>query len=191
MEVWIGNMQNFKQIWGIKKDNLKRIQARCPDCDERSGIYCFHRIDENGIIYAYIGQAKRFCDRMPDHLTGYSPFDLSLKKHGLYSSDNPYGYKPIIVEETNDLDAREQYWIIQYARNGYQLRNITTGSQGEGKKYMDVKSPKTYTEGKNVGYKKAIEDINKLLPYVDILPKYGKLSKRQYEKLMNILKSGY
>ena len=63
------------------------------------------------------------------------------------------------------LDVIASYMLIdtyikQYALGGYQLRNKTSGSQGEGKKQIDDYKPaKTYTEGLKQGYKKASKEI--------------------------------
>ena len=47
-------------------------------------------MDEEGIKYAYIGQAKHILTRLAQHLTGYQHIDLSIRKHGLYSNRNFY-----------------------------------------------------------------------------------------------------
>jgi 4-hydroxyphenylpyruvate dioxygenase-like putative hemolysin len=56
----------------------------------------------------------------------------------------------------DNLDEYEQKCIKEYADDGYQLRNKTSGSQGKGKRSLDnQKSPKGYYDGLQQGYKNA------------------------------------
>ena len=86
-------MKNYKQVKAIEASNKKRLLSVNPNLNEKSGIYFLTRVDENGIKYAYIGQAKHILTRLAQHLVGYQHIDLSLKKHGLYSSENKNGWK--------------------------------------------------------------------------------------------------
>lgn len=145
---------DYRQIKAIEKKNKQRILAVCPDIPETSGIYFLTR-EENGFKYAYIGQAKHLLTRLAQHLNGYQHIDLSIKKHGLKSANNPCGWD-IWFERypENELDEWEQKYIRAYATKGYQLRNKTGGSQGEGKHGLDdQKSPKGYYDGLKQGYK--------------------------------------
>ena len=49
---------NYRQVKAIERQNKERILRTNPYVDENSGIYFLTREDENGIRYAYIGQAK-------------------------------------------------------------------------------------------------------------------------------------
>ena len=98
---------NFAKIKAIEKKNKQRILKVCPAVTEDSGIYIFYRQDENGIKYAYVGQAKRLLTRLAQHLSGYQ---ISCK----YCGDD-------------QLDEYEQRYILLMANNGYQLRNKTSG----------------------------------------------------------------
>lgn len=140
---------NYKQRMAIEQKNKHKILAVNPHVDERSGIYILLRVDENGIKYAYIGQAKHLLTRLAQHLVGYQHIDLSLKKHGLYSVENQGGWKVGFVHcKESDLDAMEQEMIKSYAKTGYQLRNKTAGGQGEGKTQINEYRPaKTYRDG--------------------------------------------
>ena len=151
---------NYKKIYAIKKANEERILKVCPNCPNTSGIYFLLR-EENGFKYAYIGQAIRLRERLTSHLSGYQHIDLSIKKHGLWSEENPTGYKVHFLEfAENLLDEMEQKYIRQYANAGYQMRNATSGSQGVGKKGLDnQKQPRTYYEGLNNGYERARKEI--------------------------------
>lgn len=146
---------NYRQIKAIEQKNKQRILAVC-NTPETSGVYILTR-EENGFKYAYIGQAKHLLTRLAQHLSGYQHIDLSIKKHGLYSKDNPCGWNIQWVSfPVNMLDKYEQELIKEYANNGYQLRNKTSGSQGEGKRGLDdQKSPKGYHDGLKQGYKNA------------------------------------
>ena len=154
---------NFKQIYARKAECERRIKEVCPKATHESGIYCFTRVDEDGFKFAYVGLAsKSLLTRLGEHLVGYQHIDLSIKKHGLYSQENPYGYKVDILckcpaEECNE---KEQYYIKKAADAGYQLRNHNSGSQGKGRRTFDNAKPsKTYREGLAMGYLNARREV--------------------------------
>lgn len=154
---------NCRQIYARKAECEKRIKEVCPQATHESGIYCFTRVDEDGFKFAYVGLATRsLLTRLGEHLVGYQHIDLSIKKHGLYSADNPYGYKVDILckcpaEECNE---KEQYYIKKAADAGYQLRNHNSGSQGKGRRTFDNAKPsKTYREGLAMGYLNARREV--------------------------------
>ena len=106
---------NFKQIYAIEQKNKQRILKVCPAVTETSGIYIFYRQDENGIKYAYVGQAKRLLTRLAQHLSGYQHIDLSIKKHGFYSEENETGYQISFKYCGDDqLDEYEQRYIFRW-----------------------------------------------------------------------------
>ena len=151
--------QELIRRMAILRANKERILKVCPDVPDRSGIYFLTRI-EGGFKFAYVGQAKKLLTRLAEHLTGYQHIDLSIKKHGLYSEDNPTGWKVSYIEcQEQHLDEQEQKHIMAYANAGYQLRNKTSGSQGTGKKDIADKPTKGYLEGLHNGYKKAQKEI--------------------------------
>ena len=111
---------NYKQIYAIKKANEERILKVCPNCPNTSGIYFLLR-EENGFKFGYIGQAKHLLSRLAQHLSGYQHIDLSIKKHGLWSEDNPNGYKVHFLRfPKSELDEKEQFYIKKY---GFMLNN--------------------------------------------------------------------
>ena len=180
---------NYRQIYAIKKANKERILKVCPNCPETSGIYFLLR-EEDGFKFAYIGQSVNLLQRLADHLQGYQYIDLSIKKHGLYSKENPTGYKVHCLPMPKEmLDQKEQKYIKQYANAGYQLRNVTSGSQGQGKKSLgNAKQPKTYTEGVVQGEKNMAKQIKHLFDlHLDFKPKKQPPTKLQ-EKAMQKLK---
>lgn len=179
---------NYKQIWAIKKANEQRILKVCPDCPKTSGIYFLLR-EEDGFRYAYIGQSVNLLQRLADHLQGYQRIDLSIKKHGLWSEENPTGYKVHFLTFPKELlDEKEQKYIRQYANAGYQLRNLTSGSQGQGKKsFENARQPKTYTEGVVQGEKNMAKQIKHLFDlHLDFAPKRNPPTVNQQKALQKL-----
>ena len=157
-----------------------------PKLDDNSGIYFLTREDENEIKYAYVGQAKHILTRLAQHLVGYQHIDLSLKKHNLYSDDNPYGWKIGFMHfPISQLDEKEQYYIKMYANKGYQLRNKTAGGQGEGKSQIDEYRPtKGYRDGMKQGYKNASREVANLFEkHLNFSKKSEKPNKNQDKAL--------
>ena len=154
---------DYKKIYAIKKANEERILKVCPNCPNTSGIYFLLR-EDGGFKYAYIGQAVRLRERLGSHLSGYQHIDLSIKKHGLWSEENPTGYKVHFLRfPESELDEKEQYFIKKYANAGYQMRNATSGSQGVGKRGLDNARPtRTYYDGLAQGYKNAQKEVGHL-----------------------------
>lgn len=191
---------NYKKIYAIEKSNRERLLKVNPNLDDKSGIYFLTRTDEDGISYFYIGQAVKILQRMCSHLTGYQHIDLSLKKRGFYSKDNPYGWQINFIHYPKDeLDQMEQYWILQYTKKGYQCRyNKTAGGQGEGKeKINEFKASKTYRDGLKQGYKNASREVSHLFElHLDYKTKSDMPSKNQqkaidkFDKFLNFYKGG-
>lgn len=151
---------NFRQIKAIEKANKEKIQSVCPQARDSCGIYFLIREDES-FRYAYIGQSVKVLTRLAQHLSGYQHIDLSIKKHGLWDGKtNPMGWRVSVMYcEREKLDELEQKYIKMYADYGYQLRNKTSGSQGEGKKDIADAPTKGYLEGLHNGYKKARQEM--------------------------------
>lgn len=179
--------RNIQQVKAIEKKNKERLLAVNPGLDEGAGIYFLLRNDENGIRYAYIGQAMHILTRLAQHLTGYQHIDLSLKKRGLYEAkDNPHGWKVCTMHfPSSQLDEKEQYYIQKYALNGYQLLNKTAGGQGEGKTQMHEYRPaKGYRDGLQQGYKNASREIANLFEkHLNVSRKSEKPNKLQEKAL--------
>lgn len=186
--------RNIRQAMAIEAKNKKRLLVLNPNLDEESGIYFLTREDENGIRYAYIGQAVHILQRLASHLTGYQHIDLSLKKHGLYSVNNIYGWKVGFLHFSKEqLDEKEQYFIRQYALNGYQLRNKTSGSQGAGKeKIDDFKPARGYYDGLKQGRKNLARELSSIASkhlsiHVKAEKAGNKVSEKQFEKFMSLI----
>lgn len=189
--------QDIRKQKAIEQKNRKRLLEVNESLDDGSGIYFLTRTDENGIKYAYIGQAKHILARLAQHLVGYQHIDLSLKSHGLYSVENIYGWKIGFLHfPLEKLDEKEQYYIKQYAVNGYQLRNKTGGGQGKGKEKIDEYRPaKGYYDGLKQGRKNLARELSGIIEKHLVISlkseKQGnKVSQKQYEKFMDLLKVG-
>ena len=186
--------KNYKQIKAIEEKNKQRLLRLNPNVDEKSGIYTFVRADENGINYCYVGQAKHLLTRLAQHLMGYQHIDLSLKKRGLFNDENPYGWKfYCYYYPTAQLDEMEQKFIKDYALQGFQMLNKTSGSQGVGKQQTaEFRPSKGYHDGLKQGYKNAIKDMKHIIDkhlVVAIKPEKAnnKVSVKAFEKFNEIL----
>ena len=185
--------KNYRQRIAIENNYKKKLLEIDPVLNDNSGIYFFTRQDEKGFKYAYIGQAKHILSRLAQHFTGYQHIDLSLKKHGIYADDNIYGWKINCIEYPEDeLDGMEQHYIKLYAEQGYQLRNKTSGGQGDGKAQIDNYRPtKGYRDGLIQGRKNASKEIAKLfekhLNYSKKSDKPNKNQDRAIEKFEEFL----
>ena len=190
--------KNMRQIKAIEKANRERLLKVNPDLTDKSGIYFLTRTDEDGISYFYIGQAVKILSRLCSHLTGYQHIDLSIKKRGFYSSDNPYGWKiNFIYYLVDELDKWEQYWILEYTKKGYQCRyNKTAGGQGEGKeKINEFKPARGYRDGVAQGRKSMARDISSIIDkHLTVQlredKKNNKVSQRAFEKFKGLLEEG-
>lgn len=186
--------RSIAQAKAIEQNNKKKLLSFNNLLDDESGIYFLTRIDENDIKYAYIGQARHILTRLAQHLVGYQHIDLSIKKHKLYSIDNPYGWKINFKHyPVTKLDEMEQYYIHQYAINGYQLRNKTAGGQGVGKSQIDDYRPiKGYRDGIQQGKKVLARELSNIAEKhltIEIRADkvHNKTSQKQYEKFMGLL----
>lgn len=191
------DFSNARQRYAIEQKNRKKLLQVNPNLDDNSGIYFLTRVDENGFKYAYIGQAVHILQRLAGHLVGYQHIDLSLKKHGLYADDNPHGWKIGFLNfPISELDKQEQHYIKAYADYGYQLRNKTSGSQGDGKAQIDEYRPqKGYRDGIKQGRKNLARELSSIadkhLTISVRADKQGnKVSEKQFEKFKKLLKEG-
>lgn len=179
---------SFRQRWAIAQKNKQRWLKVNETLTDESGIYVLTR-EEDGLKYAYVGQAKHILSRLAEHLMGYQHIDLSLKKHGLWAEDNQTGWS-VDFFVCNDLDQQEQKMIKEYANMGYQLRNKTAGGQID-KKGMDLENTGGYRRGVAYGRAKAIKDIavyfDKYLDFV-IKGKPNKIKERKLQEFEDLLK---
>jgi len=160
----MGNWEGIAKAKAIERENKNIMLSVNPALNEESGIYILTRTDEEGFMFAYVGQAKKILTRLAQHLTGFQHIDLSIKKHGLYSKENVFGWKVNFLNfPIEQLDAQEQRYTKAYALKGYQMRNKTSGGQGEGKKQIDDFRPaRGYRDGLIQGRKNASREISGL-----------------------------
>lgn len=190
--------KNIAKVKAIEQKHRERLLKVNPVLDDNSGIYFLTRTDENGINYFYIGQAVHIMQRMCSHLTGYQHIDLSLKKRGFWSDENPYGWRIGIRHyPESELDKWEQYWILEYTRRGYQCRyNKTAGGQGEGKeKINEFRPAKGYHDGLKQGRKNMAKELSHIIDtHLTVSLKQekqnNKVSQRAYEKFNELLEEG-
>ena len=191
----MSNYQNIAKAKAIENQNKKKLLAVNPKLDDESGIYFLTRTDEDNISYFYIGQAVHILTRLAQHLVGYQHIDLSIKKRGLYSSDNPYGWKVNFMHyPKSELDKWEQYWILEYTKRGYQCRyNKTGGGQGEGKeKINEFRPAKGYRDGIKQGKITLARELSSIAEKhlkSEIKPEKqnNKVSQRQFEKFKELM----
>lgn len=195
------NYQNIARAKAIEQENKKRLLKLNPKLNDKSGIYFLLREDENGFKYAYIGQAVHTLSRLASHLVGYEQhIDLSLRKHKLYDEQkNPYGWRVEFLNfPENELDEKEKYYIKLYADKGYQLRNVSLGGQGENRASGSIgerKAPKGYMQGVQQGKKVLARKLSSIAEKhlkIEIRDdkKHNKVSQKQYEKFIDLLKAG-
>lgn len=194
------NYQNIARAKAIEQENKKRLLKLNPKLNDKSGIYFLLREDENGFKFAYVGQAKSVLQRLASHLVGYEQhIDLSLRKHKLYSEDNPYGWRVEFLNfPESQLDEKEKYYIKLYADNGYQLRNVSIGGQGGNRDSGSIgerKAPKGYLQGIQQGRKNLARELSNIAEkHLKIELREdkanNKVSQKQYEKFKELLKEG-
>lgn len=193
--------KNMAKIKAIEQKNKQKLFEVNPKLNDRGGIYFLLREDENGFKYAYIGQSKEsagILTRLAQHMSGYKQHvDLSLRKHKLYSKDNPYGWKIEFLNfPDSQLDEKEQYYIKQYALAGYQLRNVSLGGQSNGRNMINETKPaRGYHDGLKQGRKSLAKEllgiIDKHLTVSVKSEKQGnKVSEKMLDKFWNLLNEG-
>ena len=191
----MSNYRNIAKAKAIEKSNKQRLLKVNPKLDDESGIYFLTRTDEDNISYFYIGQAVHILTRLAQHLVGYQHIDLSIKKRGLYSADNPYGWKVNFMHyPKSELDKWEQYWILEYTKRGYQCRyNKTGGGQGEGKeKINEFRPAKGYRDGIKQGKINLARELSSIAEKhlkIEIREdkKNNKVSQKQFEKFKELM----
>ena len=193
----MGNYKNIAKAKAVEKQNKKRLLKVNPKLNERSGIYFLLRENENGFHFGYIGQAKNITQRLCGHLAGYKQhIDRSLKAHGLYSEDNPYGWRVEFLNfPISELDEKEKYYIKLYADKGYQLRNVSVGGQGSERDSGQIgerKSPKGYRDGIKQGKINLARQLSSIAEKhlkIEIREdkKNNKVSQKQFEKFKELM----
>ena len=190
--------KKLRQTKAIERKNKQLFLKLNKKLNDSSGIYILFRTDENDIKYFYCGQAKHIRSRLAQHMSGYQQRDLSLKKRGLWSENNPYGWMVYFKNyQEKELDEKEQFWILEMTKRGYQCRyNKTAGGQGSGKeKINEFRPAKGYRDGIQQGRKAMARELasiaEKHLTITLRAEKQGnKISERQFEKFKELLTEG-
>lgn len=190
--------KKLRQTKAIERKNKQLFLKLNKKLNDSSGIYILFRTDENDIKYFYCGQAKHILSRLAQHMSGYQHIDLSLKKRGLWSENNPYGWMVYFKNyQEKELDEKEQFWILEMTKRGYQCRyNKTAGGQGSGKeKINEFRPAKGYRDGIQQGRKAMARELasiaEKHLTITLRAEKQGnKISERQFEKFNELLTEG-
>lgn len=187
---------NHKQRYAIKAECEQRIRKICPGIPYSSGIYFFHRIDENGIRRGYCGQAVHLCERAAKHLVEHDHIALSLKSHGFYSEDNPYGWKlSFQAFPKHEIDEKEKLYIRKYADAGFQMYNVSLGGQGKNRakgQLAERKPAKGYYDGLRQGKKTLARELSHIINthlQVSLKPEKqnNKVSVKAFEKFKALI----
>lgn len=185
------NYRNIAKAKAIERKNEQKLLAVNPKLDNGSGIYILWRTE----VHAYVGQSVGLLTRLAQHLAGYSQhIDLSLKKHKLYSSDNPYGYRVDFIHcDKSELDDKEREYIQKCIDKGWILKNKTSGGQDDGKeKIADYKPSKGYRDGILQGKKTLARDLKSIIDkHLTVMLKDekqgNKVSQKQLEKFNRLI----
>ena len=181
---------NYRQRYAMLNKYKQKWLELNPKLTNNSGIYILTR-EENGFKYCYIGQAVRILERLSSHMLGYQHIDISLKKRGFYSKDNPQGWKVDFIEvPAKDLDYQEQCFIKHYAQQGYQLRYNKTGGGQYDKKGFEQEQTNGYYKGLKQGKIATLRQIkvyfDKYLDFVIKEPQ-NKIKQRKLQEFRELL----
>lgn len=171
----MGNSWYSKSIKQRKYlDAQKRLNQMCEflyaydnKLNENPGIYMFIRENpptKNGEVrkYIYVGQAKKVIDRIAQHFLSFEQrIDISLKTRGLFYLSKPYAWKiKVYYCNEDELNQKEREFITLAQEKGYELYNITSGGQDEGKEDINERAAgKGYRDGLKQGYQNCLKEI--------------------------------
>ncbi len=181
---------DLRKIKAIESVNKKKLLSLFPNLTDESGIYILYRFEED-FKFAYVGQAQKILTRLAGHMRGFQHIDLSIKNHGWYSKENQTGWRVSTYKfPESELDEKEQFFIRECAKAGYQLRNMTAGGQGEGHTIIaETRPARGYHDGLKQGEKKLKKELNNIISrYLVIsLKKDNKSSQKAFEKFKMLL----
>lgn len=193
----LSRCQKLKQVYAIKEEYRLQLLKLNPKLDNKPGIYFFIRKSEQNENEVYVGQSVGILDRCISHMQGYEQYiDKSIKAHKLYDAkENPHGYKVEFLNFPKEaLDEKEQFYIKLYSENGWILKNKTSGSQGKGKgKIAEYRPARGYYDGLKQGRINLARELSHIADkHLEIRLKPekcgNKVSQKQYEKFMDLLK---
>ena len=185
--------KSMAQIKAIEKKNRARFLSVNPELNDKPGIYFLVR-EENGYRYGYVGKASvSVLGRLAQHLSGWQHIDLSLKSHGLYTKDNPTGWRVGFKNFPKEvLDEKEQFYIRKYANAGYQMRNKNAGGTDGSSKINEYRPVKGYRQGIQQGKKTLAKDLSNIIDkHLDVTLKpekqNNKISQKQEKRFWELL----
>ena len=182
-----------KRFYSKQEEAERLLFAVCPKADHRSGIYFYLREDTDG-KYGYIGKATDLVSRNVAHIIGYQQhIDISIKKRGFYSKDNPSGWRlNVLYYPKEDLDRWERHWIALYRDSDYNLYNVESGGT-EGKEIIgERKPPKTYRDGLSQGRKSIARELKHIIDThleIKLRKEDNKISQKALAKFWELLES--
>lgn len=182
-----------KRFYSKQEEAERLLFAVCPKADHRSGIYFYLREDTDG-KYGYIGKATDLVSRNVAHIIGYQQhIDISIKKRGFYSKDNPSGWRlNVLYYPKEDLDRWERHWIALYRESNYTLYNVESGGT-EGKEIIgERKPPKTYRDGLAQGRKSLARELKHIIDThleIKLRKEDNKISQKALAKFWELLES--
>jgi hypothetical protein len=182
-----------KRFYSKQEEAERLLFAVCPKADHRSGIYFYLREDTDG-KYGYIGKATDLINRNVAHIIGYQQhIDISIKKRGFYSKDNPSGWRlNVLYYPKEDLDRWERHWIALYRDSDYTLYNVESGGT-EGKEIIgERKPPKTYRDGLSQGRKSLARELKHIIDThleIKLRKEDNKISQKALDKFWELLES--
>lgn len=182
---------NWKQLKAIERENKEKILRLCPDMQDSSGIYMFYRADENGVFARYIGKSETsVLERCASHLRPFASkpthIDASLRKHGLYSEDNPTGWQVRVLQYCypHECDIKERGWIDFAVKIGVDLHNVESGGTSGKTDINERKPARGYRDGVKQGEKNVIKKIAHWFDlHLTAVPKNDKPSKNAIKAL--------
>lgn len=167
---------DYKQVLAIRNGYKKRLLKLLPDIQNISGIYIYHKIDENGFKGVYVGKAKKLINRLIDHFMEYDHIANSIRTHKLIN-EKEFGWSiDYFYCNEAELDKKETETLaLWHIEKGYSPYNINTGGT-DGKKDIKPRTVGGYRKGVDVGYKRAVTEIVELLKRTNytIAPKINK-----------------
>lgn len=182
-----------KRFYSKQEEAERLLFAVCPKADHRSGIYFYLREDTDG-KYGYIGKATDLVSRNVAHIIGYQQhIDISIKKRGFYSKDNPSGWRlNVLYYPKEDLDRWERHWIALYRESNYTLYNVESGGT-DGKTIIgNRKPPKTYRDGLAQGRKNLARELRHIIDThleIKLRKEDNKISQKALAKFWELLES--
>ena len=188
-----GKKWSAKELRKRQEEAERLLLKVCPKALHRSGIYFYLREDTEG-KHGYIGKAKDLMERNVSHILGYQQrIDISIKKRGFYSKENPSGWKLNVLEyPKEDLDRWERHWISLYRDGGYNLYNVESGGT-DGKTIIgDRKPPKTYRDGLEQGRKSLAKELRHIIEThleIKLRNENNKISQKAIAKFWELLES--